>query len=189
MYENAISPARVRINQRIESRTSTYEYKILITNALDDDACFLYKTKQNPPQTPTRTNARRDATYIDRDRNSTNVRMIRSSKTTHATDDAERTTTQTETEAFENNNETPRPTTHANVNVDVDAEAARLEYRLQGKAGYDRVLAALKKEQSTLRETRQYLFGRLLNLQLEEAVLRDHLNKRVNEVGADDDEA
>lgn len=115
--------------------------------------------------------------------------MIRSSKTTHATDDAERTTTQTETEAFENNNETPRPTTHANANVDVDAEAARLEYRLQGKAGYDRVLAALKKEQSTLRETRQYLFGRLLNLQLEEAVLRDHLNKRVNEVGADDDEA
>lgn len=115
--------------------------------------------------------------------------MIRSSKTTHAADDAERTTTQTETEAFENNNETPRPTTHANANVDVDAEAARLEYRLQGKAGYDRVLAALKKEQSTLRETRQYLFGRLLNLQLEEAVLRDHLNKRVNEVGADDDEA
>lgn len=112
-------------------------------------------------------------------------------KTTHAADDAEHTTTQTQTEteqAFENNNnETTRPTTHANV--DVDTEAARLEYRLQGKAGYDRVLAALKKEQSTLRETRQYLFGRLLNLQLEEAVLRDHLNKRVNEVGADDDEA
>jgi len=113
-------------------------------------------------------------------------------KTTHAADDAEHTTTQTQTEtkqAFENNNETTRPTTHANANVDVDTEAARLEYRLQGKAGYDRVLAALKKEQSTLRETRQYLFGRLLNLQLEEAVLRDHLNKRVNEAGADDDEA
>ena len=110
-------------------------------------------------------------------------------KTTHAADDAEHTTqTQTETEAFENN-ETTRPTTHANANVDVDTEAARLEYRLQGKAGYDRVLAALKKEQSTLRETRQYLFGRLLNLQLEEAVLRDHLNKHVNEVGADDEEA
>lgn len=115
--------------------------------------------------------------------------MILSSKTTHAADDAEHATTQTQTQAFENNNETTRPTTHANANVDVDAEAARLEYRLQGKAGYDRVLAALKKEQSTLRETRQYLFGRLLNLQLEEAVLRDHLNKCVNEVGADDDEA
>lgn len=110
-------------------------------------------------------------------------------KTTHAADDAEHTTAQTQTEEFENNNETTRPTTRTDAVVDVDAEAARLEYRLQGKAGYDRVLAALKKEQSTLRETRQYLFGRLLNLQLEEAVLRDHLNKRVNEVGADDDEA
>ena len=148
------------------------------------------KTKSSTNADANERPTRRDATHIDRDRNPTNVRMIRSSKTTHAADDAERTTTQTQTEAaFENNNETPRPTTHANANVDVDAEAARLEYRLQGKAGYDRVLAALKKEQSTLRETRQYLFGRLLNLQLEEAVLRDHLNKRVNEVGADDDEA
>lgn len=92
-------------------------------------------------------------------------------KTTRAANDAEHTKqTQTQTE------EAFAPTTRANANADVDTEAARLEYRLQGKAGYDRVLAALKKEQSTLRETRQYLFGRLLNLQLEEAVLRDHLN-------------
>lgn len=72
------------------------------------------------------------------------------------------------------------------VEYDVDeAERARENFRLQGKAGYDRVLAALRREQQSLRETRQYLFGRLLNLQLEEAVLRDHLNERVNEGGDD----
>jgi|TARA_B100000683_G_scaffold267198_2_gene300521 hypothetical protein len=68
------------------------------------------------------------------------------------------------------------------VEYDVDeAERARENFRLQGKAGYERVLAGLGRERQSLRETRQYLFGRLLNLQLEEAVLRDHLNERVNE--------
>lgn len=115
-----------------------------------------------------------------------------------------------------------------------DAEAAREAFRLRGKAGHDRVLESLKKEATALKETRQYLFGRLLNLQvrvmtliyfvarvrrarsrvqtrqtqsrgslvwrlnnrrltrrvfisrsflaqLEEAVLRDHLNRGVNE--------
>jgi len=61
------------------------------------------------------------------------------------------------------------------------AESARELYRLQGKAGCDRVLEALKRERESVKETRQYLFGRLLNLQLEEAVLRDHLNATVNE--------
>ena len=60
------------------------------------------------------------------------------------------------------------------------AESARELYRLQGKAGCDRVLEALKRERESVKETRQYLFGRLLNLQLEEAVLRDHLNATVN---------
>ena len=64
------------------------------------------------------------------------------------------------------------------------AESARELYRLQGKAGCDRVLEALKRERESVKETRQYLFGRLLNLQLEEAVLRDHLNATVN--GASD---
>lgn len=71
--------------------------------------------------------------------------------------------------------------------IDYDPETAeehRAEYRLQGKPGYDRVLEALRREQSSLREARQYLFGRLLNLQLEEAVLRDHLNAQVNDGGA-----
>ena len=68
------------------------------------------------------------------------------------------------------------------MEYDVDeAERARENFRLQGKAGYERVLAGLGRERQSLRETRQYLFGRLLNLQLEEAVLRDHLNERVNE--------
>ena len=73
------------------------------------------------------------------------------------------------------------------VEYDVDeAERARENFRLQGKAGYERVLAGLGRERQSLRETRQYLFGRLLNLQLEEAVLRDHLNERVNDAaGAD----
>lgn len=177
---------------RIESRTSAYEYKFLITN--DDDLnnastlkpFHFLSTNADANERPTRRDAIRRTSIAIESRS--NDRMT--AKTTHAVDDAEHTTTQTqtETEAFENN-ETTRPTTHANANVDVDTEAARVEYRLQGKAGYDRVLAALKKEQSTLRETRQYLFGRLLNLQLEEAVLRDHLNKHVNEVGADDEEA
>jgi hypothetical protein len=60
------------------------------------------------------------------------------------------------------------------------AESAREKYRLQGKAGCDRVLEALRREKESVKETRQYLFGRLLNLQLEEAVLRDHLNATVN---------
>ena len=46
------------------------------------------------------------------------------------------------------------------------------------------MLEALKRERESVKETRQYLFGRLLNLQLEEAVLRDHLNATVN--GASD---
>lgn len=68
--------------------------------------------------------------------------------------------------------------------IDYDPEIAeehRAAYRLQGKPGYERVLDALRREQTSLREARQYLFGRLLNLQLEEAVLRDHLNARVND--------
>jgi len=76
---------------------------------------------------------------------------------------------------------------HRPVNYDPQtAEEHRAEYRLQGKPGYDRVLDALRREQASLRETRQYLFGRLLNLQLEEAVLRDHLNARVNDGRADE---
>ena len=76
------------------------------------------------------------------------------------------------------------------VEYDVDeAERARENFRLQGKAGYERVLAGLGRERQSLRETRQYLFGRLLNLQLEEAVLRDHLNERVNEGRGDADGA
>jgi len=63
------------------------------------------------------------------------------------------------------------------------AESHRERFRLQGKPGYERVLDALRREQTSLRETRQYLFGRLLILQLEEAVLRDHLNSAVNANG------
>mmetsp|Transcript_9145 Transcript_9145/g.30150 ORF Transcript_9145/g.30150 Transcript_9145/m.30150 type:complete len:108 (+) Transcript_9145:58-381(+) len=74
--------------------------------------------------------------------------------------------------------ESEGPTVHADG---FDAEAAREAFRLRGKAGHDRVLESLKKEATALKETRQYLFGRLLNLQLEEAVLRDHLNRGVNE--------
>jgi hypothetical protein len=72
----------------------------------------------------------------------------------------------------------------ADETVEDAAESARARFRLQGKAGYDRVLDALKRERESVKETRQYLFGRLLNLQLEEAVLRDHLNATVN--AADD---
>jgi hypothetical protein len=59
--------------------------------------------------------------------------------------------------------ESEGPTVHADG---FDAEAAREAFRLRGKAGHDRVLESLKKEATALKETRQYLFGRLLNLQV-----------------------